>query len=246
MLFLSNLFGSTACAWADGALALSRRLVADCLAGAISHKALLECMSCEKSRSVYLERSDTNDENPNKEREQSLFSYANDVLCVVMALAVPVGIMIVQRVLRNESTKRSSETSPLDRLKKILYKRDTAHSNRSNNVNDKNAAANARAMVQVPQPDRYESRLLNHIINPNDIEIGFKHVGGLDDIKVALYQDAVVPFTHPHLFEKSDLLQMRKGILLYGPPGTGTFTSFQPVRSCTFHVTNHAFASTSH
>jgi len=42
-----------------------------------------------------------------------------------------------------------------------------------------------------------------------------------DDVKQALHELVVLPFSRPDIFQKSTLLRPPKGILLYGPPGTG-------------------------
>jgi SpoVK/Ycf46/Vps4 family AAA+-type ATPase len=50
--------------------------------------------------------------------------------------------------------------------------------------------------------------------------IGFKDVVGMDDMKEALRQSLELPIKHPELI-KEYKIELSKGILLFGPPGTG-------------------------
>ena len=56
------------------------------------------------------------------------------------------------------------------------------------------------------------------IINSNP-NVRFKDVIGLDRAKQLLKEAVLFPMKYPHLF--TGLLDPWKGILLFGPPGTG-------------------------
>lgn len=58
-------------------------------------------------------------------------------------------------------------------------------------------------------------------MNPDDIDVTFDSVGGLDSIKEALNELVILPLRRPDLFSHGKLLSPQKGVLLYGPPGTG-------------------------
>ena len=67
----------------------------------------------------------------------------------------------------------------------------------------------------------YERRSHPELVdNKNEAEIRLKDVVGLDDAKKALYEAVEIPILHPSLVKKYDVLNI-KGILLFGPPGTG-------------------------
>lgn len=63
--------------------------------------------------------------------------------------------------------------------------------------------------------------IASEIIHPEDINVKFTDIGGLDSIITSLRESVIFPLMHPHLFTSSALLQAPKGVLLYGPPGCG-------------------------
>ncbi|KAJ2163040.1 mitochondrial dynamin GTPase Msp1 [Coemansia sp. RSA 552] len=68
----------------------------------------------------------------------------------------------------------------------------------------------------------YESTIMGEVILPEDVAVGFDHIGGLDDIIQDLNESVIYPLNHPKLFSSSSgLLGSPKGILLYGAPGCG-------------------------
>lgn len=57
---------------------------------------------------------------------------------------------------------------------------------------------------------------------PEDINVTFASIGGLEDIIDELRESVIYPLTSPHLFAgHSSLLSAPKGVLLFGPPGCG-------------------------
>jgi ATP-dependent 26S proteasome regulatory subunit len=58
-------------------------------------------------------------------------------------------------------------------------------------------------------------------INPDNIDVRFEDIGGLEEEKRRLREIVILPFTRPELFSRGKLLRPPKGVLLYGPPGTG-------------------------
>ncbi len=65
----------------------------------------------------------------------------------------------------------------------------------------------------------YERRSHQEKIN-DDGKTKLQEVIGLDDAKKALYEAVELPIMHPELIKKYDVATI-KGILLFGPPGTG-------------------------
>ncbi|KAI0076709.1 ATPase [Panus rudis PR-1116 ss-1] len=69
--------------------------------------------------------------------------------------------------------------------------------------------------------DEYERQIASEIIHPDDIDVGFEDIGGLDPIVNSLRESVIYPLLYPHLFSASTLLGAPKGVLLFGPPGCG-------------------------
>lgn len=59
------------------------------------------------------------------------------------------------------------------------------------------------------------------VINPEDIDVTFNSIGGLELVKQSLHELVILPLQRPDLFQHGKLLRPQKGVLLYGPPGTG-------------------------
>lgn len=68
----------------------------------------------------------------------------------------------------------------------------------------------------------YEQKIVTEVVAPEDINVTFSSIGGLEDIIDELRESVIYPLTSPHLFAgHSTLLGAPKGVLLYGPPGCG-------------------------
>eukprot|EP00514_Thraustochytrium_sp_LLF1b_P004082 CAMPEP_0184516874 /NCGR_PEP_ID=MMETSP0198_2-20121128/5260_1 /TAXON_ID=1112570 /ORGANISM="Thraustochytrium sp., Strain LLF1b" /LENGTH=421 /DNA_ID=CAMNT_0026907221 /DNA_START=118 /DNA_END=1383 /DNA_ORIENTATION=- len=68
----------------------------------------------------------------------------------------------------------------------------------------------------------YESIIGSDLIYPEDIDVDFSNIGGLNYVKQEIFDIVALPLQRPDLFQgRSSLLRTPKGILLYGPPGTG-------------------------
>jgi len=67
----------------------------------------------------------------------------------------------------------------------------------------------------------YESIIANDIIMPENINVTFDDIGGLEEIKLKLQESVILPLKYPELFQRGKLLKVPRGILLYGEPGTG-------------------------
>ncbi|KAI8540518.1 hypothetical protein RHMOL_Rhmol09G0269600 [Rhododendron molle] len=71
------------------------------------------------------------------------------------------------------------------------------------------------------QTNAYEDVIACDVINPDNIDVEFDSIGGLESIKQALFELVILPLRRPQLFSHGKLLGPQKGVLLYGPPGTG-------------------------
>ncbi|CAA6668625.1 unnamed protein product [Spirodela intermedia] len=67
----------------------------------------------------------------------------------------------------------------------------------------------------------YEDIIACDVIYPDDVNVEFNSIGGLEGIKESLYELVILPLRKPEIFAHSNLLGPQKGVLLYGPPGTG-------------------------
>lgn len=73
---------------------------------------------------------------------------------------------------------------------------------------------------EVPPDNEFEKRIRPEVIPANEIGVTFDDIGALDDIKESLQELVMLPLRRPDLF-KGGLLKPCRGILLFGPPGTG-------------------------
>ncbi|KAJ4955692.1 hypothetical protein NE237_012475 [Protea cynaroides] len=97
---------------------------------------------------------------------------------------------------------------------------------------DPNRAASKKALEQkkeiakrlgrpLIQTNPYEDVIACDVINPDHIDVEFDSIGGLENVKQALFELVILPLWRPELFAHGKLLSPQKGVLLYGPPGTG-------------------------
>ncbi|KAF0921183.1 hypothetical protein E2562_039223 [Oryza meyeriana var. granulata] len=82
-----------------------------------------------------------------------------------------------------------------------------------------NPPAAAKA-PEVPPDNEFEKRIRPEVIPANEIGVTFDDIGALSDIKESLQELVMLPLKRPDLF-KGGLLKPCRGILLFGPPGTG-------------------------
>ncbi len=69
--------------------------------------------------------------------------------------------------------------------------------------------------------DAYERTILSSIVTPDEINITFQDIGGLDPLISDLHESVIYPLMMPEVYSNSPLLQAPSGVLLYGPPGCG-------------------------
>ncbi|XP_022723932.1 putative cell division cycle ATPase [Durio zibethinus] len=73
---------------------------------------------------------------------------------------------------------------------------------------------------EVPPDNEFEKRIRPEVIPANEIGVTFADIGALDETKESLQELVMLPLRRPDLF-KGGLLKPCRGILLFGPPGTG-------------------------
>ncbi|URE23668.1 AAA-type ATPase family protein [Musa troglodytarum] len=72
---------------------------------------------------------------------------------------------------------------------------------------------------EVAPDNEFEKRIRPEVIPANEIGVRFDDIGALDEIKESLQELIILPLQRPDLFK--GLLKPCRGILLFGPPGTG-------------------------
>ncbi|KAG5186891.1 P-loop containing nucleoside triphosphate hydrolase protein [Tribonema minus] len=76
-------------------------------------------------------------------------------------------------------------------------------------------------VAALAQADRHESALMANVILPKDIGVTYSMIGGLKEAKELLRQSITYPLKFPHLYSEGIAREAVKGVLLFGPPGTG-------------------------
>jgi ATP-dependent 26S proteasome regulatory subunit len=69
--------------------------------------------------------------------------------------------------------------------------------------------------------DKHERALLTNVVAPADIGVSYDSIGGLASVKELLRQCITYPLKYPHLYSEGIAAEAPKGVLLFGPPGTG-------------------------
>ncbi|XXG79265.1 hypothetical protein AAC387_Pa09g0372 [Persea americana] len=78
-----------------------------------------------------------------------------------------------------------------------------------------------KSLKDVVTENEFEKRLLADVIPPSDIGVTFDDIGALENVKDTLKELVMLPLQRPELFCRGQLTKPCKGILLFGPPGTG-------------------------
>ncbi|XP_027340718.1 putative cell division cycle ATPase [Abrus precatorius] len=73
---------------------------------------------------------------------------------------------------------------------------------------------------QVPPDNEFEKRIRPEVVPAKEIDVTFSDIGALDETKESLQELVMLPLRRPDLFT-GGLLKPCRGILLFGPPGTG-------------------------
>jgi SpoVK/Ycf46/Vps4 family AAA+-type ATPase len=90
-------------------------------------------------------------------------------------------------------------------------------------VGKANAAYRSREEIASLAQDKHERALISQVVSPQDIGVTYDMVGGLSQVKELLRQSITYPLKFPHLYSEGIAREAVKGVLLFGPPGTGTY-----------------------
>ncbi|KAI3951916.1 hypothetical protein MKW98_012121 [Papaver atlanticum] len=89
-------------------------------------------------------------------------------------------------------------------------------------LKDQNEAIKLKqSLKDLVTENKFEKALLADVVAPTDIGIRFNDIGALETVKDTLEELVMLPLEIPELFKESQLTKPCKGILLFGPPGTG-------------------------
>ena len=133
------------------------------------------------------------------------------------------GHLLGSRILTDEDCRRVA----LDALKVELAKREPRYSSDVLELAPASLAlalagtANAPQEIQEEQLDKHEKALMASVVKPSDVAVAFDAIGGLDEAKKALREAITYPLKYPALYEAGVAREACKGVLLFGPPGTG-------------------------
>eukprot|EP01133_Synstelium_polycarpum_P007053 gene7053-8203_t len=76
-------------------------------------------------------------------------------------------------------------------------------------------------LKDIEAENEFEKKILSEVIPPNEVAIRFDDIGALTKVKEVLKELVMLPLQRPELFRRGNLTRPCKGILLFGPPGTG-------------------------
>ena len=83
------------------------------------------------------------------------------------------------------------------------------------------ASHRSREDIAALAQDKHERALVSQVVSPQDIGVTYDMIGGLTDVKELLRQSITYPLKFPHLYSEGIAREAVKGVLLFGPPGTG-------------------------
>ena len=77
--------------------------------------------------------------------------------------------------------------------------------------------------ISTIEMDEFEKKIATEVINPDEIGVHFDDIGSHDSVKSVLYDMVILPLKRPELFGEGILAKPGRGVLLFGPPGTGLY-----------------------
>ena len=83
------------------------------------------------------------------------------------------------------------------------------------------ASHRSKEDIMAMAQDKHERALVSQVVSPQDIGVTYDMIGGLTEVKELLRQSITYPLKFPHLYSEGIAREAVKGVLLFGPPGTG-------------------------
>ncbi len=162
-------------------------------------------------------------------------SNAQQILVTLAVNALELGIVIVgsyylsgwlSKKIQAQQLTRPSNEEARKRLERMLMERAEGEAMGEGDDDEYDDAesrhlAVQRQLARALDLNEYETAIAEDVIDPKDIAVTFRDVGGIDPIKTELWDLVVLPLLRPDLFRSvSGLVTPPRGILLYGAPGT--------------------------
>lgn len=142
--------------------------------------------------------------------------------------------------LNKNMNNQSCNLKPKEITKKNAVEKTFNKSNDKKKTFDHNSVINSLKNIDPVSA----KQILNEIVIQGD-DIHWDDIAGLDEAKIILKETVVYPFLRPDLF--SGLREPTKGILLFGPPGTGKTMLARAVatesKSTFFSITSSSLTS---
>jgi len=167
-------------------------------------------------------------------------SNAQQILVTLAVNALELGIVLIgsyylsgwlSKKIQSQQMTRPSNEEARKRLERMLMERSVRETDEDDadgglrDDDDEEEAQRQRVQRQIVRTldlNEYETAIAEDVIDPTDISVTFRDVGGIDPIKTELWDLVVLPLLRPDLFRSdSGLVTPPRGILLYGAPGTG-------------------------
>ena len=100
------------------------------------------------------------------------------------------------------------------------------------------------ALRNVVTENDFEKKILSDVVPVGELNVTFAQIGALEKVKQTLRELVMLPLTRPELFRKGSLTKPTKGVLLFGPPGTGkTMLAKAVATECKANFINVSMAS---
>mmetsp|Transcript_18672 Transcript_18672/g.40124 ORF Transcript_18672/g.40124 Transcript_18672/m.40124 type:complete len:1755 (+) Transcript_18672:48-5312(+) len=91
----------------------------------------------------------------------------------------------------------------------------------SEEVGMEKSTSSKPSLKDVPLDNEFEKRLISEVVPPEEVGVSFDDIGALESVKETLQELVMLPMKRPELFMRGSLAKPTKGVLLFGPPGTG-------------------------